>query len=209
MDSEEQLVDSPITNEGQQSENASVDSATAIASSPLPPRPGLHHSPSTARKRNNEEVYGSTRSPRSMPTPSRFQKSTMTVSQPNEDAEQAINITQGQESSSKQNTKPAQPSTTNSTRPERLTIDRQELAKPPSSRDSFVRDVDEYQQQLELEFQEFERSLNERNPTEGLEDLDWDDLEARYDKEIQPKITAEQEIMDEFSARFEVAFPTH
>lgn len=72
----------------------------------------------------------------------------------------------------------------------------------PSS--SFVQDIKDYQRELELEFQKFEQSLDERDTSADLEGLDWDDLEERYKKEIQPHVDSEQEIMNEFGSRFQV-----
>lgn len=77
------------------------------------------------------------------------------------------------------------------------------------SKDLFVQEISEYQQRLEDEFREFERSLNERDPTSDLEVLDWSSLEARYEKEIEPHIEAEQEIMNEFNIRFQVDIYGH
>ena len=75
---------------------------------------------------------------------------------------------------------------------------------PDSNNESFHQEIKDYQQQLELEFQTFERSLNERDTSAELESLDWHELEERYKKEIQPHIDAEQDIINEFGARFQV-----
>lgn len=204
MDSEDYSTNAPIPNEGQQSENASVDSATAVESSPLPTRPGHHHSPSTARKRTNEEVYESMRSFKSTLTPSRSQKSTVAASLPNDDVGQATNTLGSHASAPQQDVKPSQLAATNSSAADTSLKDESDLSNSQPSNQSFVTNIDHYQQQLELEFQEFERSLHERNPAEELENMSWDELEARCEEELQPKIALEQEIMDEFSARFEV-----
>lgn len=66
--------------------------------------------------------------------------------------------------------------------------------------------MQDYEKRLEQEFQEFERSLKDRDSTADLEPLDWNELEARYQKEIKPHLDTEQEIMTEFSARFQVGF---
>jgi hypothetical protein len=70
-----------------------------------------------------------------------------------------------------------------------------------------VKEIHDYQQQLELEYQDFERSLNERDTTAGLETMNWEELEARYTAEISPCIAREREIMEEFNARFAVLLP--
>ncbi|EXJ56982.1 hypothetical protein A1O7_07326 [Cladophialophora yegresii CBS 114405] len=69
-------------------------------------------------------------------------------------------------------------------------------------RNSFVKQIHDYQQQLELEYQQFERSLNERDTTADLDAMNWEDLETRYNDDIAPCIAREKEIMDEISARF-------
>lgn len=69
---------------------------------------------------------------------------------------------------------------------------------------SFTQEIEEHKRRLEAEFQEFERSLNGRDTTVDLDNMDWDDLEASYNNEVQPHVVAEQEIMTEFGARFEV-----
>ncbi len=76
----------------------------------------------------------------------------------------------------------------------------------PKPKETFVASIEQYRQQLELEFQEFEQSLTQRDTAAAvdLDPLDWDELQAQYDKEMQPNIAAEQEIMNEFGARFEV-----
>ncbi|KAL2436816.1 hypothetical protein ABEF95_014569 [Exophiala dermatitidis] len=202
MDSEEQLVDSPIQDEGTQSENPSADSATTIESSPLPTRPGYHQSPRTARKRTNEEVYESVKSLKTPSTPSRFQKSSNVVPQPQEEPQpSATPIARPVPNS--QGIRPNKATATNDTGAEGMVTTNHNVGSLQETQNSFVKDIEDYRQQLELEFQEFERSLDERDPAADLEPMDWDDLEAQYNKEVQSKVAAEQEIMSEFSARFE------
>ncbi|EXJ86939.1 hypothetical protein A1O3_03893 [Capronia epimyces CBS 606.96] len=206
METAGHLVESPITtHEGQASEHehASVDSATAIESSPVPIRPGHHHSPSSTRKRTNEEIYESTKSLSTTPTASRFRKSVPAASQPGDQLKRSTSSPESHGPLPQQDVRLAQLTTTGRAGPERSGADKFLLSISPSSSHTLVHEIENYQQQLELEFQEFERSLNERDPAEDLEVMDWDGLEARYDEEIQPKIAAEQEIMNEFSARFE------
>jgi hypothetical protein len=61
-----------------------------------------------------------------------------------------------------------------------------------------------FQVQLDEEYKRFELSLNERDQNVDLEEFDWDELEARYHAEIDPKVEAEQEIMNECSHLFQV-----
>lgn len=69
---------------------------------------------------------------------------------------------------------------------------------------TFVQDIAAYQQCLEAKFQDYENELKSRDRSQELAALDWQDLEERYQKEIGPKIAEEQEIMNEFQARFGV-----
>lgn len=73
---------------------------------------------------------------------------------------------------------------------------------------SFTKEIQDYKEQLDQEFQNFEQSLADRDPSADLEDLDWDSFEEQYNQEIHACNTAEREIMDEFNARFAVPRPT-
>jgi hypothetical protein len=83
------------------------------------------------------------------------------------------------------------------------TADTEKPASLPSD-NSFVKQIHDYQQQLELEYQQFERSLNERDTTADVDAMNWEDLETRYADEITPFIAREKDIMDEINARFAV-----
>jgi hypothetical protein len=62
----------------------------------------------------------------------------------------------------------------------------------------------DFQDQLDKEYREFEQKLIERDRNVELDEFDWDELEARYHASIDPKIEAEQEIMNECSHLFQV-----
>jgi hypothetical protein len=65
-----------------------------------------------------------------------------------------------------------------------------------------------FQDRLDEQYKAFEDKLNERNQDTELEDFNWDELEARYHSAIDPKVEAEQEIMNECSSLFRVGrFP--
>jgi hypothetical protein len=64
--------------------------------------------------------------------------------------------------------------------------------------------IRDFQVQLDEEYRRFEQNLNERDQNADLEEFDWDELEARYHAEIEPKVKAEQEIMNECSHLFQV-----
>jgi hypothetical protein len=61
-----------------------------------------------------------------------------------------------------------------------------------------------FQDRLDEEYKVFEHKLNERDQDAELEEFDWDDLEARYHIAIDPKVEAEQEVMNECSHLFQV-----
>jgi hypothetical protein len=73
---------------------------------------------------------------------------------------------------------------------------------------SLVGRIEQYQKGLEVDFQQFEQSLSRRDKAADLELLDWNELETRYNLEIQPKIVTEEAIMNEFQTRFQVGEAT-
>lgn len=85
----------------------------------------------------------------------------------------------------------------------------------PSTQDregsTFSAKIAAYQQELESEFKMYEDSLSTRQVDVELEDLDWDELESRYQAEMKLQVSNEQEIMDDFSVRFQVRshYPHH
>jgi hypothetical protein len=73
---------------------------------------------------------------------------------------------------------------------------------------TFQDSIRDFQDRLDEQYKVFEEELNERNQDVELEDFDWDELEARYHSAIDPKVEAEQEIMNECSSLFRVGrFP--
>jgi hypothetical protein len=73
---------------------------------------------------------------------------------------------------------------------------------------TFQDSIKDFQDRLDEQYKVFEEKLNERNQDAELEDFDWDELEARYHSAIDPKLEAEQEIMNECSSLFRVGrFP--
>ncbi|KIW92132.1 uncharacterized protein Z519_07116 [Cladophialophora bantiana CBS 173.52] len=185
---------SPTTNEGKQTPPLDLnrDAAVAIHSSPLPDRSRSRQG-SVARKRTNEEIYQPNETPKTSPASARFQRSVTLPVMPESLEQHGRNIPFEHHSSSlgSDNTK---------VRPASKKLGAS--STPSSQRNSFVKEIHDYQQHLEFEFQEFERALNARDTSANLDAMDWDDLESRYDKEIQPYIAAERQIMDEFNTRF-------
>jgi hypothetical protein len=193
MNFDSELVDSPITDEGKQSENPTFDAASTVS------QRRRRHS-SSARKRTNDEVYEPVQPPVSSPRSSRFPKSNMAgaLSDPLSQQSTAFG-TDGTLIS-------GQALQTTLAEEEQPTSQHVTIEQSPSDtpNESFVQDIKDFQQQLELEFQNFERSLDERDTGAELESLDWHDLEDRYKREIQPHIDSEQGVMTEFSSRFQV-----
>ncbi|KIW65528.1 hypothetical protein PV04_07782 [Phialophora macrospora] len=164
------------------------NAATVTGSSPLPPRTNRPRQGSAGRKRTNEEAWQPSETPTASPTTTRFRRSLTLLVMPESDVQgaqehptQAIGERPQKE----------QAATANAENPTSL---------PPDN--SFVTQIHNYQQQLELEYQQFERSLNERDPAADLDAMNWEDLETRYTDEITPFIAREKEIMDEINARF-------
>ena len=62
----------------------------------------------------------------------------------------------------------------------------------------------DFQNQLDKEYKAFEQKLNERDPAAELEEMEWDELEARYHAAIDPKIETEHVIMNDCSHLFRV-----
>ena len=71
-------------------------------------------------------------------------------------------------------------------------------------RTGFTDDIRSYQQSLEDEFKAYERSLKDRDRSDTINPQDWDALEDQYKREVDPLVAQEQEIMQEFGARFQV-----
>lgn len=198
MNLDSELVDSPTIDEGKQSENPIFDVASTAS------QRRRRHS-SSARKRTNDEVYEPVQPPVSSPRSSRFQKSTMAgaLSDPLPQQSTAFGTDGAIVSDQALQTlvvEEEQPASQHVT-----------TEQPPydTPRESFVQEIQDFQQHLELEFQNFERSLGERDTGAELESLDWHDLEDRYKREIQPHIDSEQEVMTKFSSRFQVGGKYH
>jgi len=205
MDSGSVIVESPVADEGKQSENQDLNAATAVESSPLPTRPRHGNSLSLARKRTNEEIYEPVDQPKSSPTATRFQKSVAT-SMPSDLEAQQITATPFERHGFAVLDPPGQSLLRRRGEliPENDRLSKSSQSNPSTSNDTFAKEIQDYQQQLDREFQEFEQSLNERDTSVNLDTLDWNELEDRYSKEVRPNLDAENEILKELGARFEV-----
>jgi len=180
-----------------------MDAVTAVNSSPpLPSRPRHVQTPSIGRKRNNEEVYEPPQSPLRSPKTPKFPKDTgISISQHVEGHQNRDNPFQtGGNLDHDQLRGIAQTTTEDHSQREPIA---QNPTNTPTEANRLVGRIEQYQKGLEEEFQEFEQSLSERDKAADLESLDWNELEKRYNDEIQPKIATEEAIMNEFQTRFQ------
>lgn len=70
---------------------------------------------------------------------------------------------------------------------------------------SFTEILQQYQQRLNGDFDEYEQKLAQDNPEKGdIPAFDWDALEYEYQKEVGEIAMKEKEIMSQFDARFKV-----
>lgn len=76
---------------------------------------------------------------------------------------------------------------------------------PMKDASSFTTSLNQYQRELDENFNTFEETINKADPSEdSIDDFDWDDLEDEYQKEIGKIVMTERDIMNEFDARFKV-----
>lgn len=165
--------------------------ANDAASSPLPSH--TRHD-SISRKRTNDDVYRPVETPKASPRSARFHLSRSQPGSPTVLGSQGTTTASGLKASPSTMARIPQPE-----------FGRDHSVSGQSSV-GFAQEIQDYEKRLEQEFQGFERSLKDRDPTAELEPLDWNELEARYQKEIKPHLDTEQEIMTEFSTRFQVGF---
>lgn len=71
---------------------------------------------------------------------------------------------------------------------------------------TFQESMKEYQDRLDKEYRLFEQKLKERDRNQELDDIDWDDLENRYHHAMDPKLAAEQDLVNDCSTLFQVCF---
>ena len=149
-------------------------------------------SPRTARKRTNEEIYQRPQKPRSSTTPLKTPPRRMSQWESSGFGSQDTYIPESSPMSSPE--PEARPEATAAVRP----------TEQPLLPKNFVQSIQEYQKQLDDEFTQFQENLKKRDKKDGLDDLDWDDLERQYFKEIGPKEADEHEIMERLQTYFNV-----
>ena len=179
---------------------STLDSATLTDRTVSEPPP----SPNKTRKRTNEEVYQRAQRPTTSTTPLKspprnslqgralsgpFHARTISFEKA---GFSALRHVENAETASPVKPQPANP---------RMMNDHEEEAP---TKTGFTDDIRLYQQRLEDEFKAYETSLKDRDRSDTIDPQDWDALEDHYKQEIDPLIAQEQEIMQEFSARFQV-----
>jgi len=180
--------------------------AAAVANSPPAPCRNLpgETSPRSARKRTNEEIYVADQQLKSSPVTGRSQLPFRVSHQ--DDRVPPNPQTSEFDRSGFTSFQNAQSAPSSSTAPVKANIVASTAMATTSEKNTFLQEMQSYEQQLELEYQEYEQALPNRDRGVDLEELDWDDLEHRYSSEIRPRIDAEREIMNELGARFQVGF---
>lgn len=74
-----------------------------------------------------------------------------------------------------------------------------------SVRTSFMASLHQYSTALNESFDTFQEDINTANPQkESIDDFDWEELEATYQKEIGDIVMRERDIMNQFDTRFKV-----
>ncbi len=159
-------------------------------------------SPGTARKRTKEEVYEKSQRPLSSTTPlkdpPKFKFEHGVSTEPQRSSTWKVAFKDIQASQSTHRSPPMAEDTAEW--PDQAT---NEVTLPKT----FVESVAAYQRQLEDDFKEYGNELRGRERSHELAQLDWQELEGQYQKEISVKIADEQEIMKEVQERFNVSRP--
>lgn len=158
-------------------------------------------SPGTARKRANEEIYEKSQRPLPSTTPLK--------PPPSFSFEDRVSTEPQQSAAWKVSFKESQP-----TVPTHLSPTMAEtIGEPPTQANTevtipktFIGSVATYQKHLDDEFEAYENELKSRERFQELRELDWQDLEDRYQKEISLRIADEEAIMREFQERFAVSY---
>lgn len=98
------------------------------------------------------------------------------------------------------------PSTSEPKHPEDAALLRDgQLDSNQASDMSFTEALSQYKDQKELEFVTFESKLSTQDTkTTEMEEMEWDDLQANYERAIGPMLARESEIMERFNKRFQV-----
>jgi len=67
---------------------------------------------------------------------------------------------------------------------------------------SFVEQIEQYKEDLEEEYKTFEQNLSTAGQGKTHE-MDWEDLETRYNEAVKPLVEEEEQLLQEFSVHFQ------
>jgi hypothetical protein len=73
---------------------------------------------------------------------------------------------------------------------------------------SFVEQIEQYKEDLEDEYKTFEQNISTAGQSEAHE-MDWEDLETRYNEAVKPLVEEEEQLLQEFSVHFQVRCAQH
>ena len=161
-------------------------------------------SPNKARKRTNEEVYQRAQRPTASTTPLRSPPRNSfpgrALSEPFHARTISFEKTGFSALRHVENADTASPVKPRPANHPKMNDDRDEAPM----KTGFTDDIRLYQQRLEDEYKAYETSLKDRDRSDIIDPQDWDALEDQYKLEVDPLVSQEQEIMQEFGARFQV-----
>ena len=163
-------------------------------------------SPRASRKRTNHEVYLSSQMAHTSPVrTSEASKRPSTAPEPNVLQQMVVqsSLEQNGFDALRSNNASSFSTSTHSTMKSESTLASTNTTNEHSR--IFQEAMKDFQDQLDEEYRVFEQKLNRRDQDADLEEFDWRELEARYHTAIDPKVEAEQEIMNECSHLFQVS----
>ena len=186
------------------------DSTSAFRSEENRPVPSLT-SPGRIRKRSNEEIYKKSQLPVFSTTPQKTPPKAVAFQYRAASEPQTSKSLFGQSFEKTGFSKLRNVMTASSPPPSTgLTIidegtSQVSMHDVGSAHKSFIDEIEAFEKELKDEFDTFERSLDSRDPSADLGKLDWDELEERFAREIDPIIKEEDKVRAELGARLQVS----
>ncbi|ETN37100.1 uncharacterized protein HMPREF1541_08090 [Cyphellophora europaea CBS 101466] len=184
------------------------DSTSAFRSEENRPVPSLT-SPGRIRKRSNEEIYKKSQLPVFSTTPQKTPPKAVAFQYRAASEPQTSKSLFGQSFEKTGFSKLRNVMTASSPPPSTgLTIidegtSQVSMHDVGSAHKSFIDEIEAFEKELKDEFDTFERSLDSRDPSADLGKLDWDELEERFAREIDPIIKEEDKVRAELGARLQ------
>jgi hypothetical protein len=162
-----------------------------------PPYPDKKRRDSLARKRTNEEAYEPVVAPQKSPRNSQLPARSLSMATVQEAEAQKDRVNPFSPQKKNDQVKPT-------------LSNAESVADRAPLTGTFVSQIEDYQRELEEDFQQFERQLNERDLSAQLDEMSCTDIEANYNKDIEQLLQQENAIMQEFGDRFNVSIvPSH